>query len=377
MGSRRSESWGRHERMRGYESGGWESRDGRHERRRERERRYDDRRGSSAEDFGRRSEGVRQVKCYECGEFGHYKSHCPRSQGRYGGGGGALTVSRELEESLSYVGRMAKQLLEQQKEAEEAKREAEKKLKKEEEEKAAKEEEVRIAMAKKQAKEDKEKRRRWELKKLLAEQREEHKEKFEKIVGLSRKLKGVSIETKKKDKVKEMPSSSSEQDDEDVEEATPLKDKRKRRDSTGAVENSPPVETPKKLGKKKEVETPVSQKRKGRGRPTKADSQAAQLARGVDPWEGVPIGEKYATEVGYRKAVRKTIASSYPETLKEMCKGASLPFYGVNDAVDTLLELRVTYCFGDKKSQGSTSSKQGEEDQIKGEIQDPQEDPDE
>ncbi|GBG78624.1 hypothetical protein CBR_g27850 [Chara braunii] len=270
---------------------------------------------------------------------------------------------------------MARQLLEQQKEAEEAKREAELKMKKDEEEKAAKEEATKLAMDKKLAKEAKEKRRRWETKKLLAEQAEEFEMKLEKIIGINRKLKGLTIGAKKKGKASATPSGGSEEgdvDEEEEEEATPLKDERKRRDSTGAVENSPPVETPKKQGKKEREETPASQKRKTRGRPTKAESQAAHVAKGEDPWEGVLMGEKYAIEAAYRKAVRKTISSFYPETLQAMCKGAGLPFYDVNDAVDTLSKLRVAYCYRGKKPSSSTSSKPGEEDQIRGEVQEPQ-----
>ncbi|GBG79089.1 hypothetical protein CBR_g28805 [Chara braunii] len=156
---------------------------------------------------------------------------------------------------------MARQLLEQQKEAEEAKREAELKMKKDEEEKVAKEEAAKLAMEKKLAKEDKEKRRRWETKKLLAEQAEEFEMKLEKIIGINRKLKGLTIGAKKKGKASATPSGGSEEgdvDEEEEEEATPLNDKRKKRDSTGAVKNSPPVETLKKQGKKERVETPAS-----------------------------------------------------------------------------------------------------------------------
>ncbi|GBG81942.1 hypothetical protein CBR_g34125 [Chara braunii] len=160
-------------------------------------------------------------------------------------------------------------------------------------------------------------------------------------------MKGVTIGAKQKEKAIETPPSSDDdaEEDEAEEEATPLKGKRKRRDSTGAVENSPPVETSKKQGRKESVETPASQKRKGRGRPTKAEAQATRMAKGEDPWEGVPMGEKFATETAYRKAVRKAIGAFYSETLKAMCKGVGLPFYGVNDVIDTLSELRVRYCF--------------------------------
>ncbi|GBG69490.1 hypothetical protein CBR_g4183 [Chara braunii] len=273
---------------------------------------------------------------------------------------------------------MAKQLLDKQREAEEANQAAEAKARKEEEEKAAKEEETRIALEKKLAKEDKEKKRQWELKKILAKQAEEYELKLAKLVGLSEKMKGITIGKKKKGKVIETPPSSDEEaeEDETEEEATPLKDKRKRQDSTGAVQNSPPVETPKKQGRKEGVEIPASQKRKGRGRPTKADAQTTRIAKGEDPWEGVPMGEKFATKAAYRKAVRKTIGSFYPETLKAMCKGAGLPFYGVNDAIDTLSELRVTYCYRGKKSESSRSSRPVDEEQIREEAQDPQGEPD-
>ncbi|GBG71369.1 hypothetical protein CBR_g8788 [Chara braunii] len=361
MGSRRDEPRGRYERYRGYDSGGWDSGDDRRDRGRERERRADYRRGSSAEEYGRRS-----VKCYECREIGHYRSQCPRLQGRSGiggGSGGTVMFSQELENSLSSVGRMARQLLDQQAAAEEAEREAEAKKKKEEEEKAAKEEEAKTALARKLEKEVEEKRRQWEIKKLLVQQREEYEEKLEKPVGLNRKMKGITIGARKK-KCNEMPPSTSDEDEvaEEVEEVMPLKDKRKCRDSTGVVESSPPVETPTKMGKLVEAGTPASQKRKGRGTPTKADSQVARLAKGENPWEGVPLADKYATESAYRKVVRRTIASFYPETLKAMCKGAELPFHGVNDAVDILFELRVTYCYRGKKPSGSSSDKPGEEE---------------
>ncbi|GBG88748.1 hypothetical protein CBR_g48276 [Chara braunii] len=240
-------------------------------------------------------------------------------------------------------------------------------------EKAAKGEEARFLMQKKLAKEEKEKKRDWEIRKLLVEQAAEYDKKLEKLVGLTKKMKGVSIKGKKKAKAGATPSSTSEESEEEEEDlTTPLKDKRKRRDSTGAAESSPPVETPKKLGKKEGVETPASQRKKGRGRPSKLEAQMAILAKGEDPWEGVPTGEKYATEAAFRKAVRKTIASFYPETLKVMCKGAGLPFYGVNDAIDTLSELRITYCYRNKKSAGSTSAKSAEEEQIGDELADPE-----
>ncbi|GBG64783.1 hypothetical protein CBR_g46739 [Chara braunii] len=375
MGSRRSESWGRYDKGRGYDSEGWESGDGQSERGRDRERRYDGRRGNSAEEYGRRGDNLRHVKYYEWGEVGHYKSQCPRLQVRQGSSGGTVTLSRDLEDSLNAMGRMAMQLLEQQKQAEDAKREAEARKAREEAAKAAKEEEAKAAMAKKLEKETKEKRHQWEIRKLLAEQAAEYEAKLEKMVGLTKKMKGVPI-GKKKAKVGATPPSSSDESDEEVEDsATPLKDKRKRRDSTGAAENSPPVETPKKLGKMKGAETPASQKKKGRGRPTKAKSQVAWLAKGEDPWEGVPTGEKYATEAAFRKAVRKTIGAFYPETLKEMCRGAGLPFYGVNDAIDTLSELRVTYCYRHKKSARSTSTKSTDEEQIGGALADPEGEP--
>ncbi|GBG70959.1 hypothetical protein CBR_g8259 [Chara braunii] len=273
---------------------------------------------------------------------------------------------------------MVRQRLDQQKAVEEAKREAEEKRKKVEEEKAAKEEEAKAAMARKLEKEEEEKRRQWEIKKLLVQQREEYEVKLAKLVDLNRNMKEITIGARKK-KSSETSSSTSEEDEEEAEEVTPLKDKRKRHDSTSVVESSPPVETPKKLGKLEEAGTPANQKRRGRGRPTKVDAQAARLAKGEDPWEGVPMGDKYATESVYRKAVRKAIASFYPETLnlKAICKGVGLSFHGINDAVDTLSELRVTYCYRGKKSSGSTSSKPGEEEQIRGEIQEPQEEQDE
>ncbi|GBG84122.1 hypothetical protein CBR_g37997 [Chara braunii] len=254
---------------------------------------------------------------------------------------------------------------------EDAKREAEARKAKEETEKAAKEEEAKHALQKKLEKEEKERKRQWEIRKLLAEQAAEYDSKLDKLVTLSKKMRGVSIGDKKKGKAT-TPPSSDESEEEAEEVITPLNDKRKRRDSTGAVENSPPVETPKKLGRKEGTETPGSQKKKGRGRPTKAESQVARLAKGEDPWEGVPTGEKYATEAAYRKAVRKTIGSFYLDTLKTMCKGVGLPFYGVNDAIDTLSELRVTYCYRGKKLSGSTSKKSTEEEQIGGEVPDPE-----
>ncbi|GBG70970.1 hypothetical protein CBR_g8270 [Chara braunii] len=370
MGSKRSESWGRYDRYRENDGRGWDTEDERRERGREPERRHDERRGFSADGRG---EGPRPVKCYECGELGHYKSQCPRLQGRFGGGGGILNLSREIEESLSAVGKMAKQVLDKQREVEAGKQEAEAKLKKEEEEKAKREEEARVALEKKQAKEEKEKKKNWELRKLLAKQAEEYELKMEKLVGLSKKLKGVTIGTKERGKMKKVSSSSEDADDDEAEEeATPLKDKRKRRDPTGGAVNSPPVETPKKHGKQEGVDTPTSQRRKGRGRPSKADAQAARMEKGEDPWEGVPMGEKFATEAAYRKVVRRAIGSFYPETLKLMCKGAGLPFYGVNDAIDTLTELRVTNCYRGKKAPSQSSSRTTEDEQIRGEIQDPQ-----
>ncbi|GBG87887.1 hypothetical protein CBR_g46187 [Chara braunii] len=254
MGSRRSESWGRHDRYREHDGRGWDNGEDRRERRREYERRHDEGRGFSADG---RSEGPRPVKCYECGEVGHYKSLCPRLHGRDGKSGGTLSLSRELEESLSSVGKMAKELLDQQREAKAVRREAEARLKKEEEEKAQKEEEARVALAK----EEKERKRNWELRKILAEQAEEYRLKVEKLVGLSRKLKGVSIGAKTKGKAAAKTPSSSEdtEDDENEEEATPLKDKRKRRESTRVAVNSPSVETPKKQGKQEGVDTPTSQ----------------------------------------------------------------------------------------------------------------------
>ncbi|GBG65141.1 hypothetical protein CBR_g49503 [Chara braunii] len=324
MGSRRYDSrgWDRYgsRDMSGWESGGDERRDrGREE---SRERRPSDRRGGSADNFDRRGYdegGVRQVRCYESNEMGHYKSQCPRLQGRFrsGGQGGTVALSKELKDSLSAVGMMAKHLLDKQKEAEEAKREAEEKRKREEEEKAAKEEATRVEMAKKKAKEEKEQKRKWELKKLLAEQREEYEAKLEKIVR--RGIRGVTIRKKETAVAAQTPSCS--EDEEDEVEGTPMPDKRKRRDSTGEVENSPPVVTPLKLGKKEELSTP-STKKKGRGRPTKAEAQAGRMARGEDPGEGVPMGEKFPSESAYRKAVRKALGSFYPETLQLMCKGA-------------------------------------------------------
>ncbi|GBG62298.1 hypothetical protein CBR_g29908 [Chara braunii] len=326
MRSRRSESWGRHERRMGYESGGWDSGDDRRDRGRERGRRYDDRRGSSTEDYGRRNDGGRQVKCYECGEYGRYKSQCPRLQGRLTGG--TISLSRDLEESLSSVGRMTRQLLEQQREAEEVKREAEKMNKKEAEEREAREEEARVTLQKKLAKEEKEKKRSWELKKLLVEQREEYEAKLDKVVGLSRKMKGVSIGSKKKEKANVTPVMSSKDEEETEEEAMPLKDKRKRKNSTGEVENSPPVETPKKMGKNVEVETLTGQKRKGRGRPTKAEAQATRVMKGEDPWEGVPVGEKFATEAAYRRRSGKPSDLLSGDTESDVQRGRSTVLRG-------------------------------------------------
>ncbi|GBG86903.1 hypothetical protein CBR_g44359 [Chara braunii] len=265
MGSRRYDSRERRERLHDYDSG-----DERRERGRDyrREWRADERRGGSADSYERKGFGEgggRQVRCYECNELGYYKSQCPRLQVRTSGGllGGTVALSKELEESLSVVGRMAKQLIDQQKVVEDAKGEAEEKLKKEAEEKAAKEEAARVEMAKKKAKEDKEQRRKWEIKKLLAEQREEYETKLEKIIR--RGIKGVTIDKKKKSEDPQQQPSSSSESDEDEDEQTPLKDKKKRRDSTGDVANSPPVETPSKQGKHEELGTPSSMKKKGRG----------------------------------------------------------------------------------------------------------------
>ncbi|GBG71607.1 hypothetical protein CBR_g9023 [Chara braunii] len=364
---------GRYDKGRGYDSGGWDSGDDRRERGIDRGQRYDGRRGYSAKDYGRKSD--RQVKCYECGEIGHYKSRCPKPQAHQGSSGGTVSLSRDLENSLSAMGRMAKQLLEQQKQADDAKREAEVRKAQEEAEKAATEEEARVAMAKKLQKKDKEKRRQWEIRKLLAQQTAEFEAKLEKMMGLTKKMKVVSIGKKKEEVGATPPLSSAESEEEEEELATPLKDKQKWRDSTGAVENSPPVKTPKKHGKMEDVGTPVSQKKKGRGRPAKAESQVARLVTGEDPWEGVPTREKYATEAAFRKAVRKTIGSFYPETLKVMCRGAGLPFYGVNDAIDALAKLRVTYCYRPKKSARSTSTKSTDEEQIGGVLADPEGEP--
>ncbi|GBG66508.1 hypothetical protein CBR_g63091 [Chara braunii] len=369
MSYRREEPWGRRDKYRGYESGGRDSgSEGRRDRRRDerRDRRYEERRGGSSDDYGRRSYidggNTRQVKCYECGEPGHYKSQCPRLHRQ---GGEIVTMSRELEDSLASVGRMARQLLDQQRETEEARREAEEKKKREEDERIAKEEAVRIEMEKKQAKEEKEQKRQWATKKILAEQREEYEEKLAKIVRSG--LKGVTIGGKKKKKeAVQAPSLGSEEDNEGEEEATPLKDKRKRRESTGAAVNSPPVEGTPKQEKLENVGTPGSARaKKGRGRPSRADTQAARMEKGQDPWEGVPMGDKYATEAAFRKAVRKTLGSFYPDTLKIMCMGAGLPFYGVNDAVDVLTELRVTYCYR-RKVAGSTSGKGTNDEQMRG-----------
>ncbi|GBG74377.1 hypothetical protein CBR_g18788 [Chara braunii] len=216
---------------------------------------------------------------------------------------------------------MAKQLLEKQKEVEDARREAEEKMKKGAEEKAAREEAARVELEKKKAKEEKIQKRSWELKKLLAEQREMYETKLEKIVR--RGIKGVNIGKKETAAAAQVQSSSEDEDEEAV--LTPLVDKRKRRDSTENVENSPPAETPSKLGKKEDTSTPTSSKRKGRGRPTKAEAQANRMARGDDPWEGVPTGDKFVTESAFRKAVQKTLGSLYPETLQLMCKGAMNP----------------------------------------------------
>ncbi|GBG90636.1 hypothetical protein CBR_g50982 [Chara braunii] len=380
MGSRRFDSRKRRDRYGGYDTSGWESGgDERRDRSREeyRERRPSDKRGGSADSYDRRGygeAGARQVRCYECKELGHYKSQCPRLQGRPGNGGqgGMVFLSKELEDSLSVVGRMAKQLLEKQKEVKDAKREAEEKRKKEEEEKAAKEAAARVELEKKKVKEEKIQKRKWEIKTSLAEQREMYETKLEKIVRSG--IKRVSI-GKKETAVAAQTSSSSEDEDEEV-VVTPLVDKRKRRDSTGDVENNPPTETPSKLGKKEDTSTPTSSKRKGRGRPTKTEAQPNRMARGEDPWEGVPMGEKFSTESAYKKAVRKTLGSFYPKTLQLMCKGAAIPFYGVNDAVDILAELRVTFCFRGKAAPGSTSSKE-DEIQIRGDKKEDSGEPDE
>ncbi|GBG64009.1 hypothetical protein CBR_g40254 [Chara braunii] len=275
-----------------------------------------------------------------------------------------------MEDSLASVGRMGKQLLDRHRKTEDAQREAGEKKKCEEDKKAAKEEAARIEMEKKRAKRDKEQRRQWELKKILAEQREEYEEKLAQIVGSG--MKGATIGGKKKKKEKApAPSSGSEEDNEGEEEATPLKDKRKRRESTGAAANNSPVENTPKQEKPEDAATPGSARaRKGRGRPSRADTQAARMEKGQDPWEGVPMGDKFATEAAFRKAVRKTLRSFYPDTLKMMCKGAGLPFYGVNDAVDVLAELWVTYCYK-RKNAGSVSGKGTDDEQMRGEIQDP------
>ncbi|GBG66845.1 hypothetical protein CBR_g70722 [Chara braunii] len=266
---------------------------------------------------------------------------------------------------------MAKQLLDQQRETEEAKREAEDKKKHEEDERAAKEEAARIEMERKRAKEENEQKRQWAIKKILAQQREEYEERLAQIMGSG--LKGATIESKKKKKkVAPALSSGSGEDNEGEEETTPLKDKMKRRESTGATANSPPMENTPKQEKLDNARTPGSARaRKGRGRPSRADTQAVRMEKGQDPWEGVPMGDKYATEAAFRKAFRKTLESFYPDTLKAMCKGVGLSFYGLNDAVDVLAELRVTYCYR-KKDAGSTSSKGTEDEQMRGEIQDPQ-----
>ncbi|GBG86391.1 hypothetical protein CBR_g41387 [Chara braunii] len=239
------------------------------------------------------------------------------------------------------------------------KRLKEEKKKREDEQKAAKKEEARVEVARKKEKEDEDAKRKWELKMLLAEQREEcekkrqqekieYEKKLEKMERLVRKI-DLNPEGKRKGKqqVVEMRSS----DDEEAEASdpeTPLRDKRKRRDSTGAMENSPPVDTPLKVGRcegpEDEQVTPAStSRRKGRGRSTKAEVQAKRILNGNDPWEGVPACSKYKAEESYRKVVSKALSTFYPETLKAMCRGAGVLYLSTKDAIDDLTETRVMY----------------------------------
>ncbi|GBG92709.1 hypothetical protein CBR_g56848, partial [Chara braunii] len=228
----------------------------------------------------------------------------------------------------------------------------EEKKKKEDDEKATKEEEARVELARKKTKEDEDAERKWELKMLLAEQREEYEKKrekekieyekkLEKMERLVRKM-DMNPEGKRKGKqrvVEVVSSGGEEAEASDLE--TPLRDKRKRRDSTRAVENSPPVDTPLKVGRCEgpgdEQVTPAStSRRKGRGRPTKAEVEAKRILNGDDPWEGVPAGDKYKTEESYQKAISKALSTFYPETLKAMCRGADILFRNTKEAIDDL-----------------------------------------
>ncbi|GBG73352.1 hypothetical protein CBR_g13071 [Chara braunii] len=336
--------------------------------------------------------GQRQtVRCFNCGQSGHYARECPMRRqgggfyqgggGEGGGGGGfgmgnalggrpsngvratapavqaatpTVALSKELEESFGAMTTFFKLSLDEKNKVEAAKKEEEDRRKEEgarrkqlELEKIEKEDAKRIEQEKKQDKAKKEVDRLWDIRKMFGEQRVFLRKEVKKAVNeeITDMVKsGGKKLTGDDDEWEEWPED--EEEDHEAEEEDHMNRRRKRAPTQqGGTESSPPVETPPKSargGTSRQpvfaVVSPVEPERKTRGRPKRKETQSLIL----DPWAGAFCSVDFNSKISYKVAIVRYLGNKVCPELKMMYRKEGIEWRARKDeAVEELAELRV------------------------------------